>query len=39
VLDTMETGVEKDGRLSDTSYLELMRTNLDALYSALRTAK
>jgi ABC-type Zn uptake system ZnuABC Zn-binding protein ZnuA len=39
VLDTIETGVEKDGRLSETSYLQLMKANLDALYIALNAAK
>jgi ABC-type Zn uptake system ZnuABC Zn-binding protein ZnuA len=35
VLDTMETGIEKDGKLSDSSYVDLMRSNLDMLYKAL----
>jgi ABC-type Zn uptake system ZnuABC Zn-binding protein ZnuA len=39
VLDTIETGVEKDGRLSETSYLQLMKANLESLYTALSAAK
>ncbi len=39
VLDTIDVGVEKDGKLSETSYVQLMRANLEALYTALSTAK
>jgi ABC-type Zn uptake system ZnuABC Zn-binding protein ZnuA len=39
VLDTIDVGVEKDGKLSETSYVQLMRANLEALYNALSAAK
>ena len=35
VLDTLEGGIVEDGRLMPRSYLELMRSNLEALHAAL----
>ena len=38
VLDPLDAGLVEDGRLAADSYLRLLRTNLDALYQALRAA-
>lgn len=35
ILDTLEGGIVEDGRLMPQSYLELLRSNLEALYQAL----
>ena len=35
ILDTLEGGIVEDGRLMPRSYLELIRSNLEALYQAL----
>ncbi len=38
VLDMIDLGIVEDGRLREDSYLELMRANLEALYTAFSAA-
>ena len=38
VLDMIDLGIVEDGRLREDSYIELMRTNLEALYVAFSEA-